>query len=334
MTDSPVDRTAAPAPDDRALAAAQRRHWLGQVLGRALALPLVPLAPLSALAALGACAMPGATPLAGASSSSARARLQDSAAAHGLAAWRGLHDVSLAADGLWWPSPGRWAGGPTGGGAAEGRLLTGPDLVALRQAGAGGHRQVLRRAWAPAAGTATSDTLLWPGGSTPFAQNQAADARLTAAVAADNNRLLWLGPLALADHPGPVNWAEPETLAGQRCDHLTLTLAPSLGGAANDTLSLFIDREQGWLRRLRVTLSALGAAGGTLVVDLADHRRLHGIVWPGRLQTAARRLLPGAAPAVWRLTGLDVDRGFSADDLGHSPWAGSAAAPARPLPPS
>jgi len=330
MTDSADDRSAQPAPDGRRRATAQRRLWLGQVLGRALALPLVPL---STLAGLGACAMPGATPPAGASSSSARARLQDSAAAHGLAAWRGLHDVSLAADGLWWPAPGGWAGGPSGGGAAEARLLTGPGLVALRQATAGGHRQVLRQAWAPAADTAANDTLLWTGGTTPAAQNQAADARLTAAVAADINRLLWLGPLALADYPGPVNWAEPETLAGQRCDHLTLTLAPGPGGAASDALSLFIDREQGWLRRLRVTLSALGAAGGTLVVDMIDHRRLHGIVWPGGLQTAARRLLPGAAPTVWRLTGLDVDRGFSADELRQSPWAGSAAAPARPLPP-
>lgn len=329
MTDSADDRSAAPVPDGRQRATAQRRLWLGQVLGRALALPLVPL---STLAGLGACAAPGATPPAGASSSSARNRLQDSAAAHGLAAWRGLHDVSLAADGLWWPASDGWAGGPGPGGAAEARLLTSAGIVALRQATAGGHRQVLRRAWAPAAGTAASDTLLWAGGSTAAGQNPDADARLAAAAAADLQRLLWLGPLVLAEHPGAVNWAEPVTLAGQRCDHLTLNLAPGPGGAASDALSLFIDRDQGWLRRLRVTLSALGAAGSTLVVDLADHRRQHGIVWPGRLQTGARSLLPGAAPSVWRLTGLDVDRGFSADDLRQSPWAGSAAAPARPLP--
>ena len=330
MTDAADDRSAPPVPDGRRLATAQRRLWLGQTLGRALALPLVPL---STLAGLGACALPGATPPAGASSSSARARLQDSAAAHGLAAWRGLHDVSLATDGLWWPASGGWAGRPGAGGAAEARLLTGPALVALRQALVGGHRQVLRRAWAPAAGAAAGDTLLWAGGSAAAGQNRDADARLTAAVAADIHRLLWLGPLVLAEHPGAVNWAEPETLAGQRCDHLSLTLSPGPGGAASDALSLFIDRQQGWLRRLRVTLSALGATGGTLVVDVAEHRRLLGIVWPGRMQTAARSLLPGAAPTVWRLTGLDVDRGFSAEDLRQSPWGGSAAAPAGPLPP-
>lgn len=327
MTDSPVDRSAAPAPHGGQVAIVQRRHWLGQ----AMALPLVPL---SALVALGACTTPGATPPAGASSSSARARLQDSAAAHGLAAWRDLHDVSLAADGLWWPSSAGWAGGPAVGGVAEARLLAGSGLVALRQATSGGHRQVLRRAWVMGVGAAPIDTLLWANGRATTGQNQEADARYDAAMAADINRLLWLGPLAVADHAGPVNWAEPETLVGQRCDHLTLTLTPGLGGAPGNALSLFIDRDQGWLRRLRVSLQAPGQAGGTLMVDFADHRRLHGIVWALRLQAASRSLLPGAAPPVWRLTGLDVNRGYSAGDLGRAPWTGAAAAPARPIPPA
>ena len=62
-------------------------------------------------------------------------------------------------------------------------------------------------------------------------------------LAASLHRLLLLGPLALADFDGVVNWAEPVTLEGRRCDHLHLPLAPGLGGMVADRLSLFIDRD-------------------------------------------------------------------------------------------
>lgn len=146
------------------------------------------------------------------------------------------------------------------------------------------------------------------------------------ALAADLHRLLLLGPLALAGYDGAVDWAEPVTLNGQRCDHLHLRLSPGLGGASSDRLSLFIDREQGWLRRLQVSASALGDTA-LAQVDLASHRRLHGVLWP--LQFTQ---VDGAALA-WRVTGLDVNRGYPASALLGTPWAGRAALPAAPLPP-
>jgi hypothetical protein len=152
-------------------------------------------------------------------------------------------------------------------------------------------------------------------------------------LAAALHRLLLLGPLALADFDGVVNWAEPVTLDGRRCDHLHLPLAPGLGGMVADRLSLYIDRDQLWLRRLQVSLSGLDRAA-VVSVDLAGHRRLHSVVWPMRLATAGgSALLGGPPPLAWQVNGLDVDRGYPAQALRSTPWAGRAAAPAAPLPP-
>jgi hypothetical protein len=153
-------------------------------------------------------------------------------------------------------------------------------------------------------------------------------------LAADLHRLLLLGPLALADVDGVVNWAEPVTLDGRRCDHLHLRLAPGLGGAVADRLSLFIDRDQLLLRRLQVSLTGLDRAA-LVLVDMAGHRRLHGVVWPLRFAASGGGPLPGAAAALaWQLTGLDVDRGYPAEALRRTPWAAGAASPAAALPPA
>jgi hypothetical protein len=141
-------------------------------------------------------------------------------------------------------------------------------------------------------------------------------------LAAALHRLLLLGPIALANVDGPVNWAEPQTLAGHRCDHLHLRLSPGLGTAGADRLSLFIDRDEGLLRRLQASLTGLGP--DTLVqVDVDGHRRLAGVTWPTRWQSGA---------LAWQLTGLDLNRGYGPEALRSTPWAAPADAPARALP--
>lgn len=256
--------------------------WRRRLLGQALAWPL---------AALAGCAAPWPAVPSGPGSSSALARLRESADAHGLAGWRALRDVNLGFDHLPWPA----ARGLQPGGAAQMRLRPADGATALH---ADSHDP----------------------GATP--------------LAAALHRLLLLGPLALADFNGLVNWAEPVTLEGQRCDHLHLPLAPGLGGMVADRLSLFIDREQLWLRRLRVSLTALDRSA-IVTVDLAGHRRMHGVVWPLRFATAGGSGLVGVAPALaWQLTGLDVDRGYPPEAVASRPWTGRAAAPASLLQPA
>ena len=149
---------------------------------------------------------------------------------------------------------------------------------------------------------------------------------------ADAHRLLLLGPLAVVDQASVVNWGPPETLDGQRCDQLHLALAPGLGGGAPDKLSLYIDRERGLMRRLRLSLQAVAGQAAIAEVDCWDHLLLHGVLWPRRFQAPAGGLLPGAAPQPWRLSGLDVNRGYGADALAGAAFRGAAAAPAHALP--
>ncbi len=278
-----------------------------RLLGRALLLPLSPLIGLTA------CVSRWPEVPAGPGSPSARSRLQESADAHGLTAWRRLQSVSLGFAGFWSPL-GAAAG--AGAEAVQARWRPGDGVLALGWPSAAGQRQLWRR-------TPGTEVRLWRDGRpiTDQAERQAA------ALLADLHRLLWLGPMAVADTTAAVQWAEPQTLQGLRCDHLHLALAPGLGLAATDRLSLFIDRDRGLLRRLRVSLSNLGTSPpGLAEVDLFDHRRLHGVAWPTRFETRS----PGAGS--WRLMGLDVDRGFSADDMSDAAWRGKAAQAAHTLP--
>ena len=309
--------------------ALRRRRLLGH------ALALMPWA------ALAGCASPWPPVPAGTGSSSARQRLRDSADAHGAAAWATLKDVNLAVDG-----PGASTIGSAGGlaGRAQVRWLPAAGVMALRSANAANAADAADAANAAAAAHASDSThrlTLWRRWGPDPAQRAWRDAvpvtdpatLAAAAHQADLLRLLWLGPVAVADHPGVVNWAEPETLDGRRCDHLHLTDLPGPDGAAPSRLSLFIDREQGWLRRLRRSVDDRIAAGGMVQIDLAEQHRRHGVLWPLSWRVTQPQAALRAAPVAWRLTGLDVDRGVRPDQIAGPAWSGVAAAPARPLAP-
>ncbi len=261
---------------------------------------LLRLASTWPLAALVGCASPWPAMPAGPGSSSARNRLVDAATTHGLAAWRGLRDINARFSSAW-PTVPMSPMSPAQPGPATGplelRLLPG----------------LARSAPAPTSGLLGHQHRLQ----------------------ADAHRLLLLGPLAVVDQASVVNWGPPETLDGQRCDQLHLDLAPGLGGGAPDKLSLYIDRERGLLRRLRVSLQALpgqSAQSAVAEMDCFDHLLLHGVLWPRRFQAPAGGLLTAAAPQTWRLTGLDVNRGYAADALAGAAFSGAAAAPAHALP--
>ena len=301
--------------------ATTRRRLLGRALG---ASPWLLLA---------GCAAPWPELPAGrgaSGSSSALQQLQSTAQTQGLAAWRGLQDLNLTLSDTWWPPAGQLRAGATAATAVplEVRLLPSGGSLALRHAPLdGGGRSPHHLLQAQPGGQVQR----WSGGQ-PVAGDAASRA---AAVVADLHRLLLLGAITLDKHPGPVHWAEPVTLDGRRCDHLRLLLQPGLGGGSADHLSLFIDRDQDRLRRLRVSLTGLGLAlDQPLEVNLSEHRRLHGLLWPGRWAATAPAALPGRPRHSWELQALDVNRGYAAADLAQAPRAGRAAAPTQPLPPS
>lgn len=292
------------------------------LLGHALVWPLSPLLALAGCAS----AWPPVPP--GPGSSSARQHLLDSAVAQGLPAYRSLRDISLALRGNWWLPEEAMSSAGAAAGDLQLRLLPATGAMAIRFGEAGAAMQLLRQSKAMATGPGDR---LWQAGL-PVGD---AARRRALAVVAELHRLLLLGPIAVAGHGGPVNWAEPETLDGRRCDHLHLALQPGLGDAASDRLSLFIDRDQGLLRRLRVSLTGLGRDGDAPVeVDLAGHRRLQGMVWPTHWQIASAALLPGRPARRWQLGGLEVNRGYGVAELAQAPWTGTAATAPPPLTPA
>ena len=294
-----------------------------RMLSHLLALPLAGLAVAPGLAwASGLPVVP-----AGPGSSSAIAHLRDSATAHGLAAWRQCRDINASFSGAWSPASG-WPGAEPGDAVAvQLRWLAPADLLAVRQGQDSASRALLR----PLAGLRPAASSATP---VPPPMAALADDAL-AVLSADALCLLLLGPLAVLDRTTAVNWGPPDTLDGRRCDQLVLTVAPGLGLAPESRMALFIDRDVGWLRRLTWAGENPGAGWrGLAEVDFFDHFSLHGMVWPRRFQSPSRWWWPGARPQTGRLTGLDLDRGYSADALAVERWTGSAATPARALPPA
>lgn len=316
----PTTRVVA-APEPHTLP--QRRRVLGHWLS--LAMAGLAGAPDTALAA----SLPDVP--AGPGSSSARTHLRESALAHGLAAWRQHHDLNASFSSAWVPGSG-WLATDAGGAAAAAdaaqlRLLPAAGLLAVRHGQLGTGPWVLRRQ-ARFGHAASYDT---PGQASPGAP--AEDPQM--ALVADALGLLLLGPVAVFDRATAVNWGPPETLDGRRCDQLVLTVAPGLGLVPESQMALFIDREVGWLRRLRWSGEGPGAGWrGLAELDFFDHFKLQGMVWPRRFQSPSRWWLPGAQPQTGWLTGLDLDRGYGAEALEGDRWTGEAAAPARPLPPA
>ena len=270
-------------------------------------------------------ARPGTTP-------EARALLELSAAAHGLAAFREVGDLSVGYDGTWAPFIHRLQPALVDRGhrqRSEERLLPRAGLVAQAHAGPGGGRKaVVRRPG--------GDVRVWFDGD----EARDGERRAAAALVADGYALFLLGPLLLAGGWGApralaleVGGAEDIVVGGRpfACDVLRGRMAPGLGFAGSDRVALFVDREDGLMRRVRFSLDGMESTRGAVAeVDAYDHMLRHDVRWPTRFHE--RLLRPLRMPVHdWWVTGLDANRGFGADDVDAEAFRGRAVAPAAPL---
>lgn len=251
--------------------------------------------------------------------------------AHGMAAFREIRDVSVGYDGSWAPFIHRLQPvlvDRSFRGASEERLLPGAGLAAQAYAGPDGRKQVVR--------CASGGVRVWFNGE----EARDAERRAAAALVADAYALFLFGPLLLAG-----GWGAPRGLAldtggaedilvGGRplaCDVLRGRVAPGLGLAASDRVALFVDREEGLMRRVRFSLDGMESTRGAVAeVDAWDHVARHGVRWPTRFHE--RLLRPLQMPVHdWWVVGLDVNRGLEAEDIADEAFRGRAAAPATAL---
>jgi hypothetical protein len=294
-----------------------------------LALPLLP--------ALQGCS----TPLPGLTEASTRRDAHDllaeSAEAHGRAAFSAFKDINVSYQGKWRRLVGKLQPALVDAGyrgRSEERLLLSAGLVAQAFSGSSGRKHVVRHSVAGAQG----EVRVWFNG----AETRDRDSRAAAALVADGYSLFLLGPMLLAQY-----WAADRSLLmevrgnetvtldheSHECRVLRIRAQPGLGLCALDELALYIDRRDGLMRRVRFTLNGLESTRGAIAeVDTFDHVTLQGVRWPTRFYERLLRPLPLPVHN-WHLTGLDLDRGLSADYLAGSEFAAKAAAPAALLRP-
>ena len=298
-----------------------RRRWLLGAAG-------VPL--------LAACGTPlplGVQPAAATAADAAAAqRLRASAQMHGWDAYRTLNDINIAYDGQWRPLIDRIQPvvvDKAYRGSSQERLLPAAGVVAQAYSGTAGRKQVSWRRGSTQSGQAASpgEVAVWFNG-----QRSADPAVLAAsAVVAECYGLFLFGPLWLVERGLAVQAGGTERVNGRLCDVVQVWLRPGLGLVALDRVAVCIDRDDAITRRVRFTLEGYaGTRGAVAETDTFEHQRRFGVLWP--MRSYEEVVHPLRLPAHdWYITGLDVNRGYAAQELAGPQFTGAAAAPARPL---
>jgi hypothetical protein len=157
--------------------------------------------------------------------------------------------------------------------------------------------------------------------------------RQTSAMVADTQRLCLLGPLALVDRPQVMKLAGLEQVGDHACERLMVRMVPGLGLSPVEQLVLCIDRRTRLMRRVRFTMDGAAVTRGAMVeVDVSEFQNFQGVEWPTRFRERMRRPVPLLPMHDWQLTGLDLNRGWSAADIGGAQFTGLAQGAARALP--
>ena len=254
----------------------------------------------------------------------AEALLLRAAERHGLAAWQNLRDVSVAYSGEWaWLVPSLQPELIDAGfrQKSEERLILGQDwLVGQQHQGPQGSKQVRR--------SASTINVAYHG--EPSGDPTVAAA---AALVADGYRLFLTGPFYFLTGNAVLALAGSETVDGRLCDRIVALRRPGLGLSAEDRFMLWVDRDDGRLRRVRFSLEGLASTQGAIAeVDFISHRTVGGVLWPVRFIERLKKPIPNLPVHDWQVVGLDLDRGLTAAEMGVAGFSGKAAPPAQPLP--
>ena len=159
-------------------------------------------------------------------------RLQESAEAHGLTAYRALTDINVSYSGEWRPLINRIQPELVDAGFrgdSQERLIPMAGVVAQAYTGPLGRKQVSWRR-SRTSSNETGEVAVWFNGvlsSNPAAQD-------TAALVAEGYALFLLGPLWLANRDLPMQLAGTERVDDRLCDVVNVWLSPGLGKAATD----------------------------------------------------------------------------------------------------
>lgn len=271
---------------------------------------------------LGGCMSRGIPQAVGSSEqAAARAVLQKSATAHGLAAFRQIEDLNVGYAGEWYGLVSKVQ--PTlidadfRQGSQERILFKGGLLIGQHHLGPKGSKQVIRR---------SGDVQVFYNDA-PVADR---DVLAAAALVADGYRMFLTGPFYFLDGNLSLEMGQDEIVEGRSCTTLLAVRRPGHGLSVEDRYLLFVDSENYLLRRVRFTMEGLESTRGAIAeVDFFDHQVVAGVTWPTRFYERLRKPIPSLPVHDWRLIGLDVNRGLSAADISGRSFSAKAAEPAR-----
>lgn len=278
--------------------------------------------PLALILLFGGCMSRGIPQASGSGEQpAARAMLQKSAEAHGLAAFRQIDDVSISYAGEWHGLVSKIQ--PTlidadfRQGSQERIIFKGGPILGQHHLGTKGSKQVIRHSAA-----------------VQVYYNEIAaddhDVLAAAALVADGYRMFLTGPFYFIAGNMSLNVGDSEEVEGRPCTTLIAVRRPGHGLSAEDRYQLFIDAETHLLRRIRFTMDGLESTQGAIAeVDFFDHKQIAGVTWPTRFYERLRKPIPSLPVHDWRLIGLDVNRGLIETDISGPTFSAKAAEPAR-----
>ena len=200
------------------------------------------------------------------------------------------------------------------------RLLPGNGVYAADYVGPAGSKRVLR--------TRDAIRVRYDG-----VESRDVDVLQTTAMTADSYIYFLLGPLALAERADSFVRLADASEDGRRYLRIYSVLEPGVGQSSRDEIVLWVDAETLRTFRVHFTLEGYRATRGAHVdVTFLDYAEHEGYVFPSRFHERVRAPLAIDAHTWW-LTGLDLNRGLTLEDLDPAGWSADAAHPATPVGP-
>lgn len=193
-------------------------------------------------------------------------------------------------------------------------------LYAVHHAGPGGSKQVVRTR---------------EGVSVAYNDVAETDKDKLSATRMTNDafRMFHFGPSFFTTRATAMTRLPDRREGGRRYRLVLATVQPGFGDAAQDQVVLWIDAETSRLWRIHMTLNGFATTQGAHVdTTFLAYRRVDGYLFPTRFIERVRGPIRVTAHE-WYTTGIDLDRGWSDDDVTGAAFTGKAAVPAAPLPP-
>lgn len=252
----------------------------------------------------------------------AQAIFDRSLAAHGGDLRRHPGDINIATDGRWYRLIQRIQPVVTDTGfriASEERYRPSDGLYAVRHTGPEGVKHVVR--------SSTGLQVAYNGVATTADETLAATEMTN-----DAFRMFHFGPSFFLDRTTALQRLSDVTENKRRYHRLLATIRPGFGRSAQDDAVLWIDAGTARLYRIHQTLEGFPTTQGAHVdTTFLAYQRAGGYLFPVRFLERVRGPLRIKAHE-WRVTGLDLDRGWTREDVvDPAGFGGAAARRATPL---